>query len=170
MLEKKTSSNSGSVSRFQTLKEQYATDLKGFISELNNLETSASNAPASEKRDALQNSLSRLTYTDNISRSFIVSRCRHRSCGQGYQTEAARLEAEHKTLESSLSFSKRVILNLKKKLRLQQLTKTSKSLRDEINTLDSLLNRHNSDVRSYQRLSDRPHLKASRNKYGTTST
>ena len=44
----------GQLAEFQTLKGQYATDLKGFISELNKLEASASNAPASEKRDGLQ--------------------------------------------------------------------------------------------------------------------
>ena len=140
---------------YQTLKEQYANDLKGFISELNKLEASASNAPASEKRDALQNSLSRLPKPMTSPDLLLSHAAAIGAADKGIQTEAARLEAEHKTLESSFDLLKTRFTALEGKVANATTEADFKSLRDEINTLDSLLNRHNSDVRSYQRLSDR---------------
>ena len=79
------------------------------------------------------------------------------------------LNADFQELDTSRSLLDTKLSNLKNKLGNAKSAQEMGDIRNELGTLESLIKRHNSDTRSYQRLSDRLIEKLPGQKFGPVS-
>ena len=140
---------------FEKLKNQYNTDLKGFLGDLAKLERSRSNAPLHQKKqelEAMLEALPELLETEDVLAEHQAS-----ISGQGgaLAADASQLDSDYKSLSRSASILAKRQRGLLKQIQSARNDKAIKQAREELGTLESLIKRHNSDTRTYQRLADR---------------
>jgi len=140
---------------FQELKESYTSDLKGFLEDLSKLEAAHSRAPISEKKanlEAMLQALPNLIKTENLLEEHQAAIANQ---GGSLAEDAAQLNADFNTLNRSLSLLTKRKEGLLGKIQQANTGQAVQQAKEELNTLESLIKRHNGDTRTYQRLADR---------------
>ena len=144
----------GQFADYQKLQTQYTNDLNGFLKDLASLEKSQANAPLDEKRGNLEALLNALPKPLGLENRLAPHQNAISKLDPSIQRDADMLNADFQELDTSRSLLDTKLSNLKNKLGNAKSAQEMGDIRNELGTLESLIKRHNSDTRSYQRLSD----------------
>ena len=144
-----------SLPTIKNYKTQYTNDLNGFLKDLASLEKSQANAPLDEKRGNLEALLNALPKPLGLENRLAPHQNAISKLDPSIQRDADMLNADFQELDTSRSLLDTKLSNLKNKLGNAKSAQEMGDIRNELGTLESLIKRHNSDTRSYQRLSDR---------------
>jgi len=145
----------GQFAEYQKLQTQYTNDLKGFLKDLASLQQSQASAPFSEKRGNLESQLNALPKPLSLENRLAVHQNALSKLNASLQRDANALNKDFQELDKSKSLLDTKLGALHAKLRDAKSDQELGSVRSELGTLESLIKRHNSDARAYQRLSDR---------------
>ena len=140
---------------FQTMRDNYLTQLEQFLGDIHGQQAIQAKAPISEQRDRLTAKLASNPPIQIPSTALEDERSQWSSLGQSEQAEAAELGKEAGRLDASIKLLEQQMQGLQNKIESATTKEDLSALQSDVQEFGALVKRHNSEVRTLNRLSAR---------------